>query len=220
MQECSRCHVTIRGNKKACPLCGGPLTGEPEEEVYTRVAKRRISRFGVVKCAAFALIAFLAAMAALDMFKGEMYSWMPLAIICAVIGFRDIVLVMYYRGNPLKVISWEMYIGTAVSVIVDYFTGQHGWAVTWVIPSAFLALVIATVCVGAGLQLSLVDFILYPLFDTVASTVIQGLILFSGVNRFRYPMIISFFVCILFFAGVLIFRWKDFRMASSRYFNM
>lgn len=220
MQRCSRCQVNIRGYKRVCPLCGGPLSGEPEEEVYPVVRKRKVSRLTVVKTAAFTLLVFLGAMLILHAFADRWFSWMPLAMICAVIGFLDIYLIIYYRGNPLKTVTWEICIGMAVSLIVDRFTGCYRWSVIWVIPAGFLGLMIATASIGTGMHLNLVDYVIYLLFDATASTAAQGIFLFLHLNPFRYPMVISFFVCILFFAAVLIFRWKDFKSAGSRYFAM
>ena len=39
MQECKKCKITIRGNKKCCPLCQGRLNGEPEEPVRLGTAE-------------------------------------------------------------------------------------------------------------------------------------------------------------------------------------
>lgn len=220
MQRCSRCHVNIRGYKRACPLCGGPLTGEPEEDVYPMVRGRKVSRLTVVKTAAFALLAFFAAMVVLRTFLGGWATWAPLAMICAVIGFIDIYFIIYFRSNPLKTVTWQIYIGMVVSIVVDHFTGRHGWAVTWVVPAGFLGLMIATAAIGAGLHMYLVDYVLYLLFDAIVSTAAQDLTLLLYDYPFRYPMVISFFACILFFLAVLIFRWKDFKSAGSRYFAM
>jgi hypothetical protein len=106
-----------------------------------------------------------------------------------------------------------------LSVLVDYYTGWHRWSVIWVLPGAFVVLMITTLSVGFGLKMSLRDFVLYLMLDTLLSLV-QIPLITSGINRFPVPAKFGEAAVILFFAAIVLFRWRDFKSASDRYFNM
>ena len=56
MQYCSKCRISIRGDKTECPLCGGRLTGEPSPGGFPVLAKKRFTHMSVVKVATFCCI--------------------------------------------------------------------------------------------------------------------------------------------------------------------
>lgn len=218
MQICNRCGVKIRGYKKACPLCGGPLMGEPEHDVYP-VLKKKMTRPTVIRFSLFIFVAFMAFMIIVRVMTGHMTAWMPLALISSVIALIDICVTVYYRSNPIKTIVWETYTGMVICLIVDRFTGWRAWSVEWVLPCAFAGVMIAVMAVGAGLKLMLQDFVLYLVFDAVCS-LLQIIFIYFELNPFVLPALISMGLCVVLFVGILIFRWRDFRSASSRYFNL
>ena len=43
MQFCEHCRVSVAGSHRRCPLCQGPLTGEPapQEDVFPVLAEQR-----------------------------------------------------------------------------------------------------------------------------------------------------------------------------------
>ena len=219
MQECGRCHVKIRGNKRCCPLCGGPLSGEPENPAFPALPKRKFSRLCAVKLAAFLLIVFLISDGAMIYIMGGVPSWIPLSVLSAVVGFIDICVTMYYRNNALKTMQVQVIIGIFLSLVIDAVTGWHKWSIHWVMPVAFVGVMVATILIGMGLKMALQEFVLYLLMDTVLS-LLQWIFLLKHMNCFQIPAVISSSACILMFLGILIFRWRDFTSASSRYFNI
>lgn len=219
MQTCKRCGVQIRGNKKACPLCGGTLSGTPEKSPFPVLKKKVLTRQLIWRIALFVMIVVLAVMIMISTSVSNPPSWIPLVMISAVIGFADICFTLYYRNNALKTIHVQLYIGILICLVVDGFTGWHRWSVTWTIPAVFLALIAGTIITGLVLRATLQDFVLYILLDTVLSA-IQLLFLYLGWNTFPLFAKSSMTVEILFFIGILIFRWRDFKSASERYFNV
>lgn len=218
MQSCDKCKIDIRGNKARCPLCGGKLKGEAEFPAFPVLKRKVMTRALLVRIAAFILFAFCVSMVVVDYASSTGISWLPLAIISAFVGFADICVTAYYHNNPLKTITVQIYVGMIISVIVDYFTGWHAWSVTWVMPSTFCGMVVVTIVTGLILRMKLQDFVLYLLFDTVLA-LIQFVFIMKGRNPFPLPAVISIALIIIFFAGILLFRWRDFASASSRYFN-
>ena len=152
MQECGRCHVKIRGNKRCCPLCGGPLSGEPENPAFPALPKRKFSRLSAVKLAAFLLIVFLISDGAMIYIMGGVPSWIPLSVLSAVVGFIDICVTMYYRNNALKTMQVQVIIGIFLSLVIDAVTGWHKWSIHWVMPVAFVGVMVATILIGMWLK--------------------------------------------------------------------
>ena len=219
MQECSRCHVEIRGNKRCCPLCGGPVTGEPENPAFPSLPKKKFSRLSAVRLAAFLLIAFLISDGAVIYLTGGVPSWIPLSVLSALVGFVDICVTMYYRNNVLKMMHVQVIVGIILSLIIDMVKGWHKWSIHWVLPVAFVGVMVTTTLIGIGLKMALQEFVLYLLMDTVLS-LLQWIFLLRHINTFPIPAVAGSAACILMFIGILIFRWRDFSSASSRYFNI
>ena len=219
MQRCNRCKMDIQGYKKSCPLCGGALTGEGEEPAYPTIKRKIMTRALVVRVSAFVTIAFIVIMMLLNSATNGKIEWIPLAVISSLVCFADICLTVYFRSNPIKTVTWQMIVGMILSVLVDYYTGWHGWSVIWVLPCVFVVMLITTLSIGFGLRMSLRDFVLYLLLETLLS-LIQIPLIKTGINRFPMPAMWGEAAVILFFVGIVLFRWRDFKSASDRYFNI
>ncbi len=211
--------MDILGYKKACPLCGGSLVGEGEDPAYPTIKRKIMTRALLVRISAFVTIVFIVIMLLLNSVTDGKITWIPLAVISSLVCFADICLTVYFRSNPIKTITWQMVVGMILSVLVDYYTGWHRWAVIWVLPFVFVLMLITTLSVGFGLRMNLRDFVLYLMLDTLLSLV-QIPLIKTGVNTFPYPAMWGEAAVVLFFVGIVLLRWRDFKSASDRYFNM
>ena len=218
MLHCNRCKMDIIGNKTVGPLCEGPLTGEPSEDVYPYIPKT-ISKATLIRVSGFIFLAVLIAMWSVRAITGNFYSWMPLVVLSALIAFLDICATIYTRTNPLKMSVCQIYLGMIACLIVDALTGRHGWSINWVLPFGFIGTMFLVLSLGLGLHMIFMDFVLYMLLDCVLSF-LQLIFLKTGYTKIKITPIISIGSCLLFFLGILIFRWRDFRSASERYFNI
>ncbi|MGN0362017.1 MAG: DUF6320 domain-containing protein [Bilifractor sp.] len=219
MQQCNRCQIRIRGSKRVCPLCGGALSGIPEDPSFPALPRKKFSRLSAVKLALFLLIAFLITDALIIYLVKRVPAWMPLSVFSAAVGFADVCVLVYFRNNILKNIQIQVVLGIILSLVIDRSTGWHKWSIHWVMPVAIVSIMVATILIGAGLKMALQEFVLYLLVDTLLSLT-QWFFLLTHRNTFPLPAVISIASCILMFLGILIFRWRDFFSASSRYFNI
>ncbi|MCC6094543.1 MAG: DUF6320 domain-containing protein, partial [Eubacterium sp.] len=129
MQQCNRCQIRIRGSKRVCPLCGGALSGTPEDPAFPALPRRKFSRMSAVKLAAFLLIAFLITDALIIYLLNGVPSWMPLAVFSAAVGFVDICILAYFRNNILKNMQFQVVVGIVLSIVIDYSTGWYRWSI-------------------------------------------------------------------------------------------
>ena len=219
MQVCSRCGITIRGSKRCCPLCEGVLAGEPEEPAFPAIPVKKVTRLSILRVAVFLFVIYEVVMLAAMALSGGELGWIPMALLLGVIGLGDVFLVVYHRHSLLKLLTIQTYVGMLGSYYIDRRTHFHGWAVSWVIPCAFLVLVAATVILALCMHLKMAEFSMYLVFDILLS-LLQIVPVVTGSNRFIWPAVISMAVLVIFGAGILIFRTGEVRDSAARYFNV
>ncbi len=219
MQYCPKCRIRIRGDKTECPLCGGRVSGEPEPGGFPVLTKRGISHMSVFKVATFCLVTFIIIMWALELLNGFDLTWVPFAILGALIAWGDVMVGLYYRNNLIKTVTVETYLAMAVCLLIDLLTGWHGWSVAFVFPFAFLMLVFVIIAVGRVAGLRLEEYIIY-IFVTMLLSMLQIIPVMTRTNPFILPAVMSMAILLIEACAAVIFRFRDLRSAVEKLFNL
>ena len=214
MLYCSKCGISIRGNKRCCPLCQGELTGTPSEAAFPTLKRARITSLSLVK-----LFTFLFVWSAVGFLADFTLAWVPFAMAGTLVAWLDAVLAVYFRNNVVKNITIQVYLVMIGGFVIDRFTGFHGWSVQWLIPCCFLGLVTTTIALGRGLPLRLEEYILYLAVDMVLS-LLQTIFLVMRMNAFVWPAVISMAALLILGVAALLFRFRDLKNASEKLFHM
>ena len=216
MQYCPKCKMYIRGAKKCCPLCRGDLTGEAGDPAFPVVKKQR-NRGTFLKVLSFVCVVVIVAMLLLMSLLES--RWPLLFIVISAVAWIDILAARYYRYNIIRLITFETYIGMLICFVIDKYFAMGGWSYTWAIPFSFVGLIIATVMVLAIARLPLEDGIIYIIFD-----ILMSLLLLIGVangqNTFPLPVKIIETGLVLVGVALIIFRFRDLKNASGKWFNV
>ncbi|MCR4763711.1 MAG: hypothetical protein K5696_09285 [Lachnospiraceae bacterium] len=215
MQSCDNCHVRIRGHKAVCPLCGGELSGTPEDPAFPLLPKRRYTSRMVFKSAIFCFFALFVVMGTIRYLMGPDAAWTSAVMLWAPLGLAGLFITMAYRYNVLKLISAEVYIAMILNLLIDIATGSHGWAVAWVIPSLFLALTIALFVTAKALSMKIGEYLVYLLLAEVLSFA-QIIFIVRNTNPHPWYAVIVMAGMLLFILAELIFLFQDFRSATVR----
>lgn len=219
MQICNKCGITIRGNKKCCPLCEGKLTGEPEDPAFPVVKRKRLAGISPVKMGVFLFLAFEIVMMAMYYLSDFLFSWIPLSMLAGLVAIVDVLLLGYLHNNILKTITIQTYIGMVICYVVDRLTGYHAWSVVWVFPFAFVGLVIATISVGKGLGMLLGDYVIYLVVDVLLSLT-QAIFIALDLNPLPFPAVIIMALLALWALAGLFFRFRTLKNASAKMFHV
>ncbi|HIS81197.1 MAG TPA: hypothetical protein IAB52_07005 [Candidatus Scatomonas merdavium] len=219
MLYCSKCGISIRGNKRCCPLCQGELTGTPSEAAFPTLKRARITSLSLVKLFTFLFIALEIVWSAVGFLADFTLAWVPFAMAGTLVAWLDAVLAVYFRNNVVKNITIQVYLVMIGGFVIDRFTGFHGWSVQWLIPCCFLGLVTTTIALGRGLPLRLEEYILYLAVDMVLS-LLQTIFLVMGMNAFVWPAVISMAALLILGVAALLFRFRDLKNASEKLFHM
>lgn len=219
MQYCPKCRLNIRGEKTGCPLCGGRLTGDPEPGGFPVLERRRFSHMSVVKVATFCYLSLFIILMALEILSDFRLAWVPFVILVMTIVWGDIMVGVYFRNNLVKTFAIETYLVMAGCLLIDFLTGWRGWSLSYVLPSGFLLLVIATVCVGKMADLRLEEYIMY-LVTTMLLSLLQIIPVLTHANPAPVPAVASVTILLIMGCAAVIFRFQDLRSAAEKLFNL
>jgi len=222
MQYCPKCKININGYKKACPLCQGKLKGEPEYPIFP-IQKKHVSRVSIIRIMTFIFAVFEIVMISLHYLLrheiGADDGWMKFVMLIGFIAWADIVMVIILRNNILKVVTYEIYILMLYTLGIDYFTGKHGWSISWTLPCMFIFIGIFTLIAGKITKAEIEDYVYYLVFDIVLSQ-LQWIPIIREMNKFTWPAIISVTFYLIMAAAILVFKTRELKNASAKMWNV
>ena len=221
MQYCPKCKVKIRGKKSCCPLCQGQvreMEGELEASFPT-LKKKVISDFTLFKVSTFLFIAAEIILETLNIQTGGQLPFIGICMLGFLVAWVTFVTTLYLRNNPLKVITWEVFVAIVVDVYIDLKTGFRGWSVQWMVPATLFGLAIATIVIARLMKLRLDEYILYLMLDIIMA-LLQIIFIKNGMNTFTWPAVIVIMIYLILVEALVIFRFSDLKNASQKMFNM
>ena len=177
-----------------------------------------MTRTSILRLSLFLFICYEIAMVLIYILTGRNAVWAPLAMLYGVCGLINIALVLYVRNNILKMLNFESYAAIVIVFIADISTGFRGWSLSFVIPAIFIGAGIVTLAVSGSLRLRAYEYMIYLIFDAGLSF-LQVIFILNKMNRFIFPAVISIAFLLALLAYGLIFRTRDFKASTSRFFN-
>ncbi|WP_026660490.1 DUF6320 domain-containing protein [Butyrivibrio sp. AC2005] len=239
MQYCPKCKIVIRGDKTCCPLCEGKVLGkkdvlrtgldkkmydindfsEESEAPYPTLPERRISGVTFVKICTFLLGIIIVMGAAIKYLFGDSVTWVPVFILGSVVLWLDILAIMRYRYNILKVLTIEVIVAIIINYYVDKKTGFYGWSVSWMIPFSLVGHTILSWIVAQVMKLRFEEYIIYIVMDAVMAFS-QIIFIWNGENSVPYAAVFVMAAFAITLIATLLFRFRELRSATSRMFNV
>ena len=218
MQFCPKCEMKIRGRKECCPLCQGPLTGEPQEAAFPVLEEKKYTEVSLFRISTFALASIEIILLCVGILHG-FHGGVGIAMIVLLLVWGDLWVTQYYHYNVLKMITSEAYLIILTCVLIDEIWTGLIWSVEWVVPAVFMGLIVLTFIIAAVMKLTLEEYVLYLIFD-VLFALLQLIPVISGANWHPVPALITTAFTMILGAGVLIFRPRALREASGKWLSL
>ncbi len=219
MLKCSKCRISIRGDKKCCPLCMGQVSGEPEDSAFYAIRPQNISRASAFRIASFICVITEIVMGLLFYASHYANAAFLLVMLVAPLCLFDFAAAIFFKENILKLITTQAYLIMLVCYIVDLNTGFIGWSVIWVIPVLFVVLTVAVMMIGHVMRSHMENYIIYPVLNVILS-LLQVILIKTGRNPFQMPAMISMGIMLSLGAFIFIFRFRELKSAANRYLNI
>ena len=219
-QECPRCKVMLRGQKKCCPLCEGIVTQGNSQSSFHPIKNEPPSRFTFGKLSALIMLLLQLSMIMVMVSQRTLVPWAELIMVIAFVGYLDINFIPKLRDNILKLITTQAYGGMIICFIVDKFYGFYGWSVIWVIPFTFIGLTLMTAIVGVAAGFKPTRIMRYFLFYTVTALIVESTFMTLGMNSLETPAYVSLAVVLSFFLSGVITCRREMKGIMIRLFHM
>lgn len=216
------CKVDILDPTDKCPLCHNVLEwdGIERENLYpdARVATRKY-RF-LENVFLFASIVLWVILFIIDYTIDPEFLWsftVGLVLIYANVVLR---LTILGKSSYMAKIIWTIIIGMAVLIEVDILTGNHGWGMNFVMPSAVLLWDIALILLMLFInRRNWQSYIIDQLTALEACAVMLVLMLMDVITFPYYAMGVQVFT-ILLFVGTIIIGDRKAREELKRRFHL
>ncbi len=239
MLYCPKCKITIRGSKQCCPLCEGKVLDpqgmkraaidedmidmdefmEEPNEAFPILNERKITEVTFARICTFLLAIIIVIGLALRYLFGDMMSWTGVMIMGAIVVWLDILAIMRYRYNILKVLEVEIIVAIVVDYYIDKRTGFYGWSVVWMIPFCLLGHAIVTLIIAKALKLRFEEYIIYIVVDAVLAFA-QAIFIWNGDNSLPYAAVATMAIFAIALVATFLFRFRELRSAAGRMFNV
>ncbi len=236
MQMCPRCKMHIQGHKSACPLCGGTLmdvslddpsvpewvrtsAGNSPEGAFPQIRHGILTVSLFLKITIFIFLVLEIICNALYFLFEKYMPWMPLVIAFAPLALIDVLIAVYYRNNVIKLITTQAIAAIIIDFIVDFKLGFYGWSVAWMIPMTLIALALVTFLIALAHHMRFVEYIRYLLFDMLIA-LLQLIFIKNGMNYQIVPAAFCIMGYLIIFTAAFVFRFRELKSASARYFNI
>jgi len=204
---CEKCGVRVTGSPPCCPLCQGPLAGEPDGtgDVYPDIPFAgkphqllfRLLVLGTVTAAVACIVILFClpehSAAALSGLAGLASGWLTVGI------------AVKKRSKPLKAVFWQVCLLSLLALAWDHGTGWRGWSLDYVLPVLYLCTMLAMAVTARLLHLSSSDYLLY-LFLNILLGLVPLALLRYGVLRVVYPAVACAAVSLVLLAALILFE--------------
>lgn len=217
MYICEKCGVRVIGSPPCCPLCQGPLTGEPGPggDVYPDV-----SHAAMPHALLFRLLALVVVIAAVVC--GALLLCLPRSRVVVLFcmagigsGALSAALALRKLGNPLKAVFWQLCLLSLLCVAWDFGTGFRGWSLDYVLPALYTCALLAVGLVARLLRMPVSDYMLYLVLNILLG-LIPLLLLLCGALRVAYPSVVCAAVSLVFLAVLILFEGPALREELRR----
>ena len=207
MLHCEKCSVSLSGSMRRCPLCQGPLTGQPEEDVYPVLSEEEQPHWLMVRLAGLLTVAALAVCTAVNYCFSEGSWWVLFVAAGLTSAWLLTGVALWKRSNPMKALVW---LQAAILMLVlawDWCVGFKGWSFNFVLPCFIPCMQFAVIIAARALRLRPADYLLYLLICVTAG-LLPLIPLLCGALWIIYPSVVCVGISTIILSILILFRGR------------
>jgi len=209
MKYCSKCKTHITGSLTYCPLCQNELVvvNEKVEELYPTLYENDTTNYMILKIFGFISVVVSILSIFINIIIPARILWSPIVVVTFGCLWISLLSAISKHKNILKYLLYQSIIISLFSMFLDYFTGRHGWAITFVIPVVFTLAMIVMYMLSKILRLQAGEYMIYLLLDALFG-IIPILFLVTDSVKYTMPSFICIMVSLISVMALIIFEGR------------
>lgn len=221
MSKCNNCNVIIMDKTDVCPLCHQVLSGDKSgtynmyPDVKDTSRKYRMAENLILF---LSVVITLVSLTVDYMIDGEM-GWSLIVLLGMFYANATMRLAIAGKsGYRFKMISMVV---SAIAVLwgIDYLTGNRGWALSIVFPSAIVLVDIGILILMVVNSRNWQSYMMLQIF-TILLSIIPLVLIGAGIIKWKYMALIAMGISLFIFLGTLIIGDKRARNELKRRFHV
>lgn len=222
MKYCPACKVKIEGTVRRCPLCGNVVR---DVEGRTVEAFPALPAPAVHKGFLYRLLQFLSIAAgvisvAVNIALPGHTTWWSLFVLAGIgCGWLCLLVFIRKRHNPMKALTWQIFLGILLSLLWDWGTGWRGWSVDFVVPMLLLCAMATTLVLVFALRVPMSESFIY-ICIFILLDILPLVFLLTGVCKFLYPSLVCVVAGVLYLAALATLQTSPFLAQLRRRFHL
>ena len=124
--------------------------------------------------------------------------------IASTIGF-------FKRHNLLKNTMWQLVLVTVGCIVWDLLTGWHGWSVDFVLPGLSIGVLCSMMVISYIQKYPLRECMIYLVMAAVYGFLLPLILVLTGTVTWKLPSLLGAVFCLLFVAGLVLFKGREFK---------
>lgn len=211
MRYCDKCRVEVRGSQQFCPLCQHELQvkdASESEDIYPSHIEKRFNNHMLLKF--FGFIGLSASILAVffNIILPSETMWSLIVVAVTACLWVSLAMAIKKHKSILKYLWQQMMIITLLTICIDALTGQHGWAISFVLPIILTIAMVVMYLLSKILHLQVGDYMIYLLLDALFGVI--PLILVNTQELISdIPSLICILTSIISVVGLVIFEGKN-----------
>jgi len=215
--SCDNCKVTLKGKHKVCPLCGGiiPENEEQEEEVFPYIPTI-YQEFNILirTMILLSISAVIISFAVNAIFTRES-RWSILVAAGILCMWISLFFIIRKKNNIPKTIVWQVALISILSVLWDKSIGWLGWSLDFVIPTVCVGAIIVMAIAAKLLKIGVRDLIIYLFVDVIFGFV-PIIFLLLGWLHILFPSIICVAASAISLSALILFEGDNMKTELNK----
>jgi hypothetical protein len=187
--------------------------------VFPALKHKTFSAVMIARIVSFILVSWLVVLAAIQILTKFNAPWTLIAALVGILIWADVLIGLNYRSDMLKMFTSQTYVIMIVCLFIDRYIGFPGWSISYILPIAFLWLVLATLGIARIMDMRMNEYIVYLIWD-IFLCMLQIIPILMGWNRIIFPAVFCMAVMIILTAWALIFSFDQVRSALHKLLNL
>lgn len=207
MKYCTKCKVSVAGQRKYCPLCQDELQGidTNDDEAFPEIPTMFHQNNLIFRLLIFISVAISIISAMLNILIPSTVVWSLFVVAGIACFWISMAIAFSKRRNIPNNILHQVVIISVLAVIWDFWTNWHGWSFDYIIPIACLIAMLSMAIISKVRRLPVREYLIYLVIDGLFG-IVPVIFILTGLLHVLLPSLICIAGSLLTWAALMLFE--------------